>query len=107
MTTPLRSNPITGPSSLLRASPPLCPASVLRPSRRLAAWVAPFASGRQVPVFLIEACLKVTPPSCRTPVGQLAGIPQPLLAGQNPDPGFDVDDIGYDTSSAVHFRSSP
>src|ERR1700731_2294784 len=27
-----------------------------------AAWVAPFASWRQVPVFLIEACLKVTPP---------------------------------------------
>ena len=35
-----------------------------------AAWVSPFTSGRQVPVFLIEARLKVTPPSCRTPVGQ-------------------------------------
>ena len=45
MTTPLRSNPITGPSSLLRTSPPLCPASVLRPSRRLAAWVAESARG--------------------------------------------------------------
>src|ERR1700749_3748446 len=39
----------------------------------LAAWVAPLTSGRQVPVFLIEACLKVTPPSCRTPIGQSAG----------------------------------
>ena len=29
---PLRSSPITGPSSLLRAAPPLCPASVLSPS---------------------------------------------------------------------------
>ena len=33
-TTPLlRSSPITGPSSLLRAAPPLCPASVLSPLR--------------------------------------------------------------------------
>jgi hypothetical protein len=40
MATPLRSNPITGPSSLLRASPPLWPASVLRPLRLLAAWGA-------------------------------------------------------------------
>jgi hypothetical protein len=91
MTTPLRSNPITGPSSLLRTSPPLCPALVLRPSRRLAAWVSPFASRRQVPVFLIEACLKVTPPSMpdagwavgRTP-------PNPCSRDRSPDPGFDV-----------------
>src|SRR5208282_783455 len=107
MTTPLRSSPITRPSSLLRASPPLCPVSVLRPLRPLAAWVAPFASERQVPVFLIEACLKVTPPSCRTPVGQSAGR-SPTLA-----PGIQVKfrfrrRLGpYDTSSAVHSRSSP
>ena len=81
MTTPLRSGSITEPSTLLRAPPPLCPASVLGPWRRLTAWVSPFASGRQVPVFLTEACLEVTPPSCRTPVGQSAGVPQPLLAG--------------------------
>jgi hypothetical protein len=74
----------------LRASPPLCPASVLRPSRLLTAWVSPFASGRQVPVFLTEACLEVTPPSCRTPVGPSAAIVQPLLAGYASDPGFDV-----------------
>src|SRR3954465_14188929 len=81
MTTPLRSDPIAEPSTLLRASPPLCPASVLRPLRRLTAWVSPFASGRQVPVFLTEACLEVTPPSCRTPVGQSAGSPQTLARG--------------------------
>src|SRR5215469_1933887 len=88
MTTPLWSSPITEPSSLLRTSPPLCPASVLRPLRLLAAWVAPFASGRQVPVFLIEACLKVTPPSCRTPIGQSAGASQSLLAGQESESRF-------------------
>src|SRR6201981_2959435 len=31
-TQPLRSSPITGPSSLLRVAPPLCPASVLSTS---------------------------------------------------------------------------
>src|SRR3954451_14100158 len=105
MMAPLRSGPITGLSSLLRAPPPLCPASVLRPSRRLTAWVSPFTSGRQVPVFLIGACLKVTPPSCRTPVGQAP--PNPCSRDRHPDPGFDVDGIRYDTSSAVHSRSSP
>src|SRR5690348_15805232 len=30
-TSPLRSSPMTGPSSLLRVAPPLCPASVLSP----------------------------------------------------------------------------
>ena len=82
MTTPLRSGPITEPSTLPRAPPPPCPASVLGPLRRLTARVSPFASGRQVPVFLTEACPEVTPPSCRTPVGPSAGIAQPLLAGQ-------------------------
>src|ERR1700681_4922834 len=81
MTTPLRSGPVTEPSTLLRAPPPLCPASVLGPSRRLTAWVSPFASGRQVPVFLTEACLEVTPPSCRTPVGPSAGLVPTLARG--------------------------
>ncbi len=48
---------------------------------RIEVAMGPFTSGRQVPVFLIEACLKVTPPSCRTPVGPSAGTSQPLLAG--------------------------
>jgi hypothetical protein len=41
MTRPLRSSPITGPSSLLRVGPPLCPASVPAP-RGSAAWGSPF-----------------------------------------------------------------
>ena len=59
-----------------------------QPLRSPSAWVSPFASGRQVPVFLIEACLKVTPPSCRTPIGQSAGISQPLFAGQKSESRF-------------------
>ena len=46
---------IEGPSILLRASPPLCPASVLSSLRSPSAWISPFASGRQVPKFLTEA----------------------------------------------------
>src|SRR2546429_5865933 len=107
MTTPLRSNPITGPSSLLRTSPPLCHASVLRPSRRRAAWVSPLASWRQVPVFLIEACLKVTPPPCRTPIGQSAGHLPLLARGVEVRPRFRRRFVPYDTSSPVHSRSSP
>ena len=52
---PLRSSAIAAPSSLLRAVLPLCPASVLRAWRGSPAWLAPFASGRQVPTFRVRA----------------------------------------------------
>src|SRR6516165_10186662 len=74
-TQPLRSSPITGPSALLRVAPPLCPASVLSSSQGPPAWISPFASGRQVPAFHIEAWIRVTPPSCRMPPGQKSGHP--------------------------------
>src|SRR6202022_3168854 len=43
-TQPLRSSPITGPSPLLRAAPPLRPASVLSPSRLEPLAACPFTS---------------------------------------------------------------
>src|SRR6516164_7963446 len=43
-TQPLRSSPITGPSTLLRAAPPLHPASVLSPSRLEPLAACPFTS---------------------------------------------------------------
>src|SRR5690242_20739346 len=43
-TQPLRSSPITGPSSLLRAAPPLRSASVLSPSRLEPLAACPFTS---------------------------------------------------------------
>src|SRR5262252_3170643 len=47
-TQPLRSNPITGPSTLLRAAPPLRSASVLSPSRLEPLAASPFTpSARQ------------------------------------------------------------
>src|SRR5680860_646680 len=44
---PLRSDPITGPSSLLRAVPPLCLASVLCPLRCPPLGVLPLVTGGQ------------------------------------------------------------
>ena len=43
-TQPLHSSPVTGPSTLLRAAPPLCPASVLSPSRLEPLAASPFTS---------------------------------------------------------------
>ena len=55
------------------------------------AWVSPsHPTGRQVPVFLTEACPEVTPPSCRTtPVGAVTRY-RPTLArpGQKSGPRF-------------------
>ena len=90
MTLPLRSSPITGPSSLLRKGPPLCPASVRNPLRisRLGLSLPPATAGpcwrhwppagagRQVPTFRTRAQAKLTPPPCRTPPGQSAGSRQ-------------------------------
>src|SRR5882762_2515369 len=72
---PLRSSPITGPSSLLRVAPPPCPASVLSSSQGPPIRISPLASGRQVPAFHIEAWFRVTPPPCRMPPGQQSGHP--------------------------------
>ena len=48
---PLGSSPITGPSSLLRAGPSLCPASVLCPSRLTPLGVLPLATrGSTTPI---------------------------------------------------------
>ena len=83
---PLRSSPITGPSPLLRAVPPLCPA-VLCPSRFLPLGVLPLrgqqakfghsgwppVSGRQVLLFHASACDELTPPLHRAPPGPHAG----------------------------------
>jgi len=83
---PLRSSPITGPSTLLRAPPSLCPASVLSLLQRLSAYTSPLTSGRQVLTFLTEARYRVTPPSCRAPVEQSAGIPRPSSRAHHQSP---------------------
>src|SRR6266446_1002533 len=79
-TQPLRSSPITGPSTLLRAAPPLRPASVLSPSRLEPLAACPFTPGgrdeAQVLTFHTKAWSSFAPPTCRMPLGQYQGIPR-------------------------------
>ena len=68
-------------------------------------WISPFASGRQVPTFHTRACAGLTPPSCRPPLGQSAGTPR--AASQANDFSLvSMTSYAFDTSSAVHLRSS-
>src|SRR5215469_11530803 len=94
-TQPLRSSSITEPSSLLRAAPPLCPASVLSSSWGPPIWTSPFASGRQVPTFRTRARFRVTPPSCRMPSGPQSGHPPDLSR---------VNDLPPVSTSSISFR---
>ena len=119
-TVTLRSSPITGPSSLLRVGPPLCPASVLNPSRisrlRLSLprptagpcwrhW-PPAGAGRQVPTFHTRAQAKLTPPPCRTPPGQSAGTRQAESQAVSSSPVSMSSKADFDTSSVDRLRSS-
>ena len=115
MTRPLRSSPITGPSSLLRVGPPLCPASLLSPSQisclgfslqttgrrpKPLHWPA-VPSGRQVLPFHPRAQITLAPPSM--PDTHLASqqAPARLLPGQRLDPGSECHQYAFDTSSVV------
>lgn len=112
MTWPLRSTPIAGASSLLRASPPAHPTSVLNPSRFPPVESLP-------PAILAGRRYRGTPSpvpreSSRSDSRRLhAGhhlankraparlIPEPLIRS-----GFDANRVCFDTSSANHLRSS-
>ena len=112
MTWPLRSTPITGASSLLRASPPARPTSVLNPSQ--------FPPVESLPLAVLAGRrYRGTPSpvpreSSRSDSRRLhAGhhlankraparlIPEPLIRS-----GFDANRVCFDTSSANHLRSS-
>src|SRR4051812_45686874 len=81
--------PITGTSTLLRAHPPLCPASVLWPS-----WVFHLgsslnieATGSQVPCSSQDWARATLMPDAALAV---SGSPPALIPGQRLLPGFDV-----------------
>src|SRR5438105_11463143 len=89
MIRPLGSKPVTGPSSLLRVVPSLCPASVLWPLRspRLGCSLGIGATGSKVPCLgLIHAR------AASRPEVVAAGLqdPPPLLPELTPCPGFDL-----------------
>src|SRR5499433_2613925 len=78
-TQPLRSSPITGPSTLLRAAPPLHSASVLSPSRLEPLAASPFtpsawqSTGSHVPYeSLVELRAAYMPDAARA----VSGIPR-------------------------------
>ena len=125
---PLGSGPITGPSSLLRAGPPLCLASVLSPTWPLATRASPsrrpgcrqhprnrsFVSRRQILLFHARACNELTPPLHRTPPGPRAGSSlapdtpeeRALVPRRDSGPGFDVVVHIFDASAVVYTCSS-
>ena len=72
---PLRSTRVT---RLHRYYEPVRPCASHRYSapRGSATWRSPLASRRQVPTFRTRACAGLTPSSCRSPLGQSAGIPR-------------------------------
>jgi len=107
MTTPLRSSPITGPSFLLRASPPLCSASVLGSLRRRPLGFLPSHRNDR---FLCSLS-KPVPRSRHLHAGRRLDSMQVASnlcsRDRSADPVFDADCIRNDTSSVVHSRSSP
>ena len=125
---PLRSSLITRPSSLLRAGPSLCLASVLCHSRLFPLAVLPLndqranitrfdwppVSRRQVLLFPTSACDELTPPIHRTPPGPQTGSSLAegtptralLCPGTCEPPGFGVINKPFDASAVVHTCSS-
>ena len=104
MTRPLRSSPVTGPSSLLRSSPPLSDASVLSASRLepLAPFPlpSPVRFSRSVPEpDRASCCLHA---GCRS--ARLRTSSE-LVPGDGSAPGFDIAYADFDASSAVRLRS--
>jgi hypothetical protein len=97
-TQPLRSSPTTGPSSLQRAAPPLCSASVLWPS-----WFQPL--GRLLWHRNDRFSRSILEPSAasrrlhagRRSIGTTA--PFELVPGEWEAPGFDVTYSAFDASS--------
>jgi len=102
---PLRSSPITGPSSLLRVAPPLYPASVLS---RLGGFPLRFSlgigvTGSHVPHKSLDRSLAAFMPDAAWAVDRLP----PDLSRGNDSPRFRRRSYAFDTSSAVHLRSTP
>jgi hypothetical protein len=94
-TQPLRSGPITGPSTPLRADPPLRSASVLSPSQLEPLGLLPSRrrrDGAQVLTFRTKAWSSFAPPTCRMSLGQSQASPElipeegspPVLTSPNP-----------------------
>lgn len=105
MSRPLRSTLITRASSLLRAGPPARCRIGTQHLTVSPAWCAPFTSTPAFPRSVQTPQTGLTPPSCRTPPGQLTDRRQ--------TPSQDLryalvpmSTTHFDTSAVVHSRSS-
>jgi hypothetical protein len=103
MTRPLRSSPITEPSSLLRGSPPLSGASVLSASRWEPLAPFPLASPAKFSRSVLEPDRgsRRLHPGCRS-VGIRTS--SELIPEEVPAPGFDIVYGNFDASAAVRLR---
>jgi hypothetical protein len=104
MTRPLRSRRITRRSSLLRAVPPLCLASVLKPSwdLHLGVSLGIEATGSKVPCKSLSRTHAVFVPEVALSVGRHR---QCSSRGNHHSP-VSTPTYNFDTSSTVRFRSS-
>jgi hypothetical protein len=112
MVRPLRSAPVTEASPLLRADPPARLASVLNASQLLLLGALPLAATAAVSTRAFSRSvrkqqIRFTSPPCRTPPGQYLGSPPDLSRNQKDAPVSMPPIFNNDTSSAIHFRSSP
>jgi len=104
MTRPLRSRRVTRRSSLLRAVPPLCSASVLSPLRglRLGLSLAIGTTGSKVPPMSLIRTRAVLMPG----VARSVGRHRPCWSRSNHCPPILTPNCClFDTSSTVHLRS--
>ena len=58
-------------------------------------------------MFHIKACIEFMPPLCRLPSHPLCQFTLKLIPDLRSESGFDSIIFHFDTSSGVHFRSSP
>ena len=105
MTPPLRSSRSPG---LRRYYGRLRPCASLRyfHPRGASTWISPLSSRRQVPTFRTRACVGLTPPICRTPLGQSAGSPRACPGALNIAPVSTSSVSFFDMSSVVRLHSS-
>ncbi len=106
-----------------RMTPPLCSSRSpglrryygrLRPCASLryfhprgaSTWISPLSSRRQVPTFRTRACVGLTPPICRTPLGQSAGSPRACPGALKIAPVSTSSVSFFDMSSVVRLHSS-
>ena len=103
---PLRSTTITVASALLRTTPPLYSALVLRSLWDLHSRTAPFTSEYRFPRSIHEPglCSRHLYAGCRLASNQVSARLFPVCCR---DTGFDIGYRVFDASSVVHSRSSP